>query len=77
MNEREKIDREEEKEERGKEKWREGYEMWEINSGEGDKIGERGDSERMKKKGKIGRKYFTREEEQIKRGRKRRLSTRD
>ena len=48
--------------------------MREINSGEGDEIGERGDSGRMKKIGKIGRKYFTREEEQIEQGRKRRLT---
>ena len=51
--------------------------MREINSGEGDEIGERGDSGRMKKKGKIGGRDFTREEEQIERGRKRRLPTRD
>ena len=51
--------------------------MQEINSGEGEEIRERGDSGRMKKKGKIGGKDFTREEEQIERGRKKRLPTRD
>ena len=50
--------------------------MRKINSGKGDKIGERGDSGRMEKKEKIGGKDFTREEEQIVRGRKRRLPTR-
>ena len=39
--------------------------MREINSGEGDKIGERGYSRRMKKKGKIGGKNFTREEDYL------------
>ena len=36
--------------------------MQEINSREGDEIGERGDSGRMEKKEKIGGKDFTREE---------------
>ena len=50
--------------------------MREINSGEGEKIGEICDSERMEKKEKIKGKDSTREEEQIERGRKRRLPTR-